>query len=127
MADTKANVQTIIGNLQADNPAIKVFLGSVLPSSRGFANQTILQALNIEYQEIAESNSNVAYVDLWTGVSGSVHLYDGIHPNLVGEQLVASRFYNAMMIPEPASLVMLAYGGLVLLGRRKNLYRNSHR
>ncbi len=114
VSDTKANVQTLIGNLKADNPAVDVFLGSVLPSASSFADQSILQALNLEYQNIAVSDPAVTYVDLWTDFSVGSHLYDGVHPNVAGERLVASRFYNAMTtaIPEPGSLVLLMVGSL---------------
>ena len=115
VADTKTNIQTIISNLKADNPAVDVYLGSVLPTKRGFANRTTLQNLNIEYQAIAATDPAVTYVDLWTGVGGS-HFYDGVHPNLAGEHLVATRFYDAMTaVPEPTSLILLALGGLARL------------
>ncbi len=105
VATTKSNVVTIIDAIIADNPTVDIYMGSVLPATSSFVDANKVTGLNVEYQDIAANSASVTYVDLHSKINVATHLYDGIHPNATGEEIIATAFYEAILELEPEPVV----------------------
>ncbi len=72
---------------------------------------------------ISTEDSPVILVDHWTGFdAGNMLIPDGVHPNDAGNVYIGQQFADAIepwVVPEPASMSLLATGGLALLLRRR--------
>lgn len=118
-ADTDNFIGIIISLLKTDNPNVKIYLGSMIPSRTDWANQAVFQQLNALLLQRADNDAAIDYVDLWTGMSASEHLYDGIHPNPAGEEIMGQKFYDAMTIPEPTTALIVSIG-VILFCKKQN-------
>lgn len=108
-AQVIANMGTIIDKFQADNPSVRIFLGSVLPTTATWiSDQGRIDALNAGYQNLAASETHVTFVDLRSGFNPAIGVdtYDGIHPNAAGEQKIATAFFQAASVPEPGAAAL---------------------
>ena len=47
---------------------------------------------------ITSAASPVLLVDQWTGFNTDNHTYDGVHPNAVGDQLIADNWFDALSL-----------------------------
>lgn len=95
----KEDIENIIGVLTSNStkPDFKVLLATIIP---GTLIREEAQAVNIEIQSIAATNSNVVLVDQFTGFDPATQTYDQLHPNAAGEQHMASRWYTALQSVE---------------------------
>ena len=89
----------LIQALREENPSIKVLLAQLIPIAGHEAeveqlNQRI--ALIAEYMDI--ERSPVLLVDQFSGFNPAVDqdTYDGVHPNEVGEQKLAEKWFSAL-------------------------------
>ncbi|RKG63096.1 cellulose-binding protein [Corallococcus exercitus] len=96
---TVSELEQIIDRLRVVNPRVKVFLAQIIPTS-GASLSLKLQSLNQRMPGLAEAKSTqdspVYVVDQWTGFTPSTDTYDGIHPNLIGEEKMAERWFQAI-------------------------------
>jgi lysophospholipase L1-like esterase len=95
---TISEIEAIIDILRDDNPVITVFLAQIIPIAASFDLDDSIDALNIEIAEFANRKdhvySRVIAVDHNSGFSLS-YLSDGVHPNQVGEEFMAQRWFEA--------------------------------
>ena len=98
-AAIRAELSTLVGQLRAANPAIRVLLAQVIPVSNAAENNQIV-ALNGQIAALAQSlnttASPVTAVDQFTGFNAATDLYDGVHPTDGGEQKMAARWLPAL-------------------------------
>ncbi|WP_233595328.1 MULTISPECIES: SGNH/GDSL hydrolase family protein [Corallococcus] len=96
---TVLELEQIIDRLRVVNPQVKVFLAQIIPTSSALASLK-LQSLNQRMPLLAAAKSTeespVYVVDQWTGFVPSTDTYDGVHPNLRGEEKMAERWYQAI-------------------------------
>ncbi|MBN8233395.1 cellulose-binding protein [Corallococcus macrosporus] len=96
---TVLELEQIIDRLRVVNPRVKVFLAQLTPTSSAIASLK-LQSLNQRIPLLAEAKSTeespVYVVDQWTGFVPSTDTYDGVHPNSLGEEKMAERWYQAI-------------------------------
>ncbi|MCY1032716.1 SGNH/GDSL hydrolase family protein [Corallococcus sp. BB11-1] len=96
---TVSELEQIIDRLRVVNPRVKVFLAQIIPTSSVLASLK-LQSLNQRLPWLAAAKSTedspVYVVDQWTGFTPSTDTYDGVHPNLRGEEKMAERWYQAI-------------------------------
>lgn len=109
---TKANLDLIIGHLRSANPNVKIVLSSLLPLSvraqKVIDTNTAIAALASERNTTA---SPVIFVDTHTGYNQSAWNYDALHPNVIGEGVLAQHYFNALqtLLSPPSS------GGAVIV------------
>jgi lysophospholipase L1-like esterase len=97
---TISEIGQIIDVLRADNPTVIVLLAKILPTLDPASNQRI-DELNQQIDSIAVLKSTpespVVVVDQNLGFSAGEDTYDGIHPNLTGEEKMAQKCYDAII------------------------------
>lgn len=103
VAATATNMRANVNLLLADHPPVKIYLASVLPATSSFVLATKLLELNVKYRKIAGEYPPVTYVDIHPLFDAAAHTYDGVHPNALGEQILANAFHAAAFPPGPAS------------------------
>jgi lysophospholipase L1-like esterase len=112
------NIGRIIDQLRSEQPAVKVLVAQIIPTAAPYqAVNTKITALNALLPALAAEKttqqSPVVVVDQNTGFSSDegVDLYDGVHPNVRGEEKIAAQWYKALRAtallgrPLPVSLV----------------------
>lgn len=124
--ETQDNIVGTIQSLQQDNPDVVVLLAKIIPSDLGAALTAHVNAVNALIDGIASAatttTSSVYAVDLNTGFNTATMLYDGLHPNALGEQFMADRFFEAFqanVLPEPSSAVLVIAWGLLGFNSRR--------
>jgi lysophospholipase L1-like esterase len=98
---TTSNMETIISDIITANSDVQIYLGSILPTSSGFVSSTKINDLNLAYQDIAANHTSVTYLDVADGFIQGTHTYDGVHPNALGEELIATNIFNSVRVPKP--------------------------
>ena len=92
-------LEKVIKTLRKDNPEVVVFLAKVLPTKDPEKNNRIM-ALNAKMNQVASRTnsprSRVIIVDLYTGFDVERDFFDGVHPNLHGEEMMAKRWFDAI-------------------------------
>ena len=91
-------LEQIITILRVKNPKVVVFLSNFTPNSYPNNDKIIpFNALLPDFvRGISTANSPVILVDQYTGFSLADN-YDGIHPNLVGEEKMAQKWLEAIV------------------------------
>ena len=127
--DTRSNMVQLIQLLQQDNPSIKVLLAKVIPVDPSRAGSAFplshINAVNGIIDEVAATTttatSSVHVVDLNSNFDANTMLYDGVHPNALGEAFMANGWFQAFQthVPEPGSFVMMGLGWLCMTARRR--------
>lgn len=87
---TKKNLQAIIDQVKAKNPAVKIVItGMMVPPNMGNAYTTEFTAI---FPELAKKNKATLMPFLLAGVAGDEKLNqaDGIHPNSQGHKIIAA-------------------------------------
>ncbi|NOZ11117.1 MAG: cellulose-binding protein [Gammaproteobacteria bacterium] len=97
---TAEELKTIIRTLRADNAKVAILLAKVIPTSRSPGDAKAVAALN-EYipkvaTEMNTANSPVILVDQFTGFDASTDTYDAVHPNAMGEEKMAQRWFDGI-------------------------------
>ncbi len=90
----------IIDNLRAANPNVRVLMGEIPPCVNTDRNNGTTQLNALMPGLVAQkstAHSPVSLVDLNTGYDPAVDAQsDGLHPNQLGEYLIAQRWFNAL-------------------------------
>lgn len=106
-ATVRDDIATIIDQLRAANPAVRIHLNLVLPTNQTQAMRDAVDALNALLPALATSESNVTspvwIIDAATGLDPVAMTFDSIHPNATGEAYVGDRIAAALGIIEAAS------------------------
>jgi hypothetical protein len=123
-----ADMTSVVDTLRTDNPNMAIFLAEIPVS----AWETTPYAFNQGIVQLAASmtlpNSPVVAVDLTTGwvddpntANPDTDTWDWVHPNPLGESIIAQRFTDAILAtvpaPEPGTLSLLTLGTLTILRR----------
>ena len=97
-----ASFSTLVGQMRASNPAMKVLVAQILPmnpSNCADCAQRVI-ALNQQIpawaQSISTAQSPVGVVDQWTGFNDATDTADGVHPNDAGNAKMAARWYTPL-------------------------------
>ncbi len=90
----------IIDLIQGDNPDVMILLGQIIPRVMTAAHREVRTQVNDGLSTLASenttANSVVVVVDLSSGFTTAANTYDGIHPDASGEEIIASRFIEAL-------------------------------
>jgi len=94
------NVSTLISNARTERSEIKVVLAEIPPTNPERNVDADIVAYNGLLRELATSatteNSPVVTVDLYTGFNPAAYHHDGLHPNPIGDEFIASRFADVL-------------------------------
>ncbi len=103
VAQTAEELRQVIAVLRARNPVIKVLLAKLIPTL--FAFNTGIIELNRKIEELAATESTpaspVRLVDQFSGFNPTNNTIDGVHPNTVGEEKMAQRWFDALVRYDP--------------------------
>ena len=98
LAAAKENIRAMIGHLRAANPNVIVIVAQIIPSTEG--READILALNASIVDLAAEEdtiqSPVYVVDQYTGYDNAIHNSDNIHPNDLGDALMADRWYFSL-------------------------------
>ncbi|NED99616.1 DUF1349 domain-containing protein [Phytoactinopolyspora halotolerans] len=90
-------VDTAIARARNVKPDLAILIAEIPPDSMNTAKVT---AYNAELRTLAANRTSGASpihtVDMNTGYEVAVHAYDGLHPNAVGDRLIADRWAEAL-------------------------------
>ena len=93
-----ADLENVIAQLRQDNPDVTIFLAQVIPTTRD--DNDDITAFNQAIPQFAADNSTVTsqiiVVDQSTNFDPVNDTYDGVHPNLSGEEKMAQRWFEAL-------------------------------
>jgi lysophospholipase L1-like esterase len=99
-ASTLLELAGIVERLRAGNPAVRVLLAQIIPTTRPGRDEAIV-ALNAAIPGLAArlgtAASPVEVVDHYTGFHAARDTRDGTHPNATGEAKMASAWFAACM------------------------------
>jgi sialidase-1 len=105
-----ADIGTLIDQLRAANPALRVFVNHLLYTNQTPAMRSAVDAVNAQLPALAatknaaSATSPVWIIDVNTGFDPVTMTYDNVHPNASGEQFVGDRIATALgIIDEPAT------------------------
>ena len=89
----------LIDVMRLDNPNINIYLAQMLPISGQSQSQIILlnSILSVIGAVRTTPESPIVMVDMYTGFNPTLHMFDGVHPNSAGEEMMAQRWFNAML------------------------------
>lgn len=104
------SLQNLVSALRAKNPRIKILVAKILPIGRSstvaaaapwaLPAGTFVMAWNSGYLprilQLGTADSPIAIVDQNSWVVPSLHLQDPVHPNDLGNQVIADQWYQAM-------------------------------
>ena len=99
LESTMDELWDLIQALRQENPSIKVLLAQLIPIA---GNEAQVEQLNQLIARVAEymsiETSPVLLVDQFSGFNAAVgqETYDGLHPNELGEQKLAERWFSAL-------------------------------
>ncbi|HET7624049.1 MAG TPA: SGNH/GDSL hydrolase family protein [Verrucomicrobiae bacterium] len=100
LAQTKANLEQIVENFYAANPNVIIILAESTPwvALNGRKEKNFMSHLKgIQSQVVsAEKRAGVKImrVNLWAGFNPRKDTKDGTHPNLIGEKMIAKKYFN---------------------------------
>lgn len=108
--DAMNNISSIIDILRKKNRHVRIFIAQIPPLGAQWVNKKLC-GNNISYgQAIINFNKQIAIlaiakntgassviaVDQYAGINPAIDMYDDIHPNDIGEKLMAERWYKAI-------------------------------
>ena len=105
-----AGFSKLILLLRRANPMVKIFVGLVPPLGPAWRYKQLcgndrmyeqaIHSLNDKLclfcEKFSERSSPILYVDQYVDIDPSVDMYDDIHPNTRGEQIMAGRWFRAI-------------------------------
>ncbi|HIO92542.1 MAG TPA: cellulose-binding protein [Leucothrix mucor] len=95
---TVDEIKKIITKLRGKNPRIKILVAKIIPLYTNPLVPRLNQLISELTKTITTSQSPVAIVDMYSGFSISTYMQkDKIHPNAKGEELMAKRWFDALM------------------------------
>ncbi|HHL19663.1 MAG TPA: hypothetical protein ENJ33_08000 [Thiothrix sp.] len=97
----KNDIGNVIDKLRTHNPMIKIVLAKITPfnySGHILDNDNAFNAtLDALANEKSQDDSPVIIVDMASGYDIDEYTFDGLHPNAVGETLIAQRWFDALI------------------------------
>lgn len=103
---TLAELDEVITLLRKDNPRITLYLAQLIPVNDPSTNALVIsynQALKRFAQQRQSLQSPLILVDHYSGFDWEQDTYDGVHPNAVGAQKMANRWFIAVTSPLSAA------------------------
>lgn len=107
--DILRNYSTVITTLRNKNDHVRIYIGSIIPlgarwgEEKYCGNYTLTQLLESVNErlksfarEVSTDPSPVRIVDLFPAIDPKLHLYDDIHPNTMGEKIMAQQWFEAI-------------------------------
>lgn len=108
--DVLKNFDELISVLRAKNKNVKVLVATVLPLGKEWGPKKLCgddesyderlkklnEAMKVFVAKVHSDQSPVVLVDQFSGIDPEQHMYDDIHPNEVGEALIARKWFRAM-------------------------------
>ena len=111
-----AAYSTLVSQMRANNPKMRILVAQIIPmnpSGCTYCAQDVIDlnaAIPAWAASITTAQSPVIVVDQWTGFDATTDTVDGIHPNDVGFQKMAARWFppltaqlNTLMTPIPVT------------------------
>jgi hypothetical protein len=96
---TISEITQIVTKLRTDNPAVVIFMASLIPCNASGASSYI-NDLNNSIKSLASQlntqSSPIIHVDQNTGIDAAKDLYDGVHPGSTGEEKMAQKWFDAI-------------------------------
>lgn len=103
IASTLDDLEQVITVLRQDNPNVVVLVSLLIPTN--FPSNALVdafnQALPARVPQWNTADSPVIMVDQNSQLDPVTHLYDGVHPNAVGEQIMANVWAEAIETARP--------------------------
>ena len=93
----RANLQAIIDQVKARNPSVRVVIAG-MAAPKAFGADDYVSAFGKMFGELAAKNGAALVPYLLDGVAGdpSLNLPDGIHPNAVGQRILAENVWRVL-------------------------------
>jgi lysophospholipase L1-like esterase len=101
-AQVLAAYTTLIGQMRASNPSMKILVAQILPmapSGCPTCGQRVVdlnQHIPAWASGLTTTQSPITVVDQWTGFDATADTVDGVHPNASGNQKMSDRWYPAL-------------------------------
>jgi lysophospholipase L1-like esterase len=111
--ETIGELREVVLQIRAENPDVVIFMAQLIPADEGVGHARTNQNINnlnaripALVEELTTLRSPVILVDQNTGfdatwnpnsIEGQGDTYDGLHPNFIGEQKMAQRWFEAIM------------------------------
>ncbi len=106
--DILKNMLSLIDLLRSKNNDMKIFISTIPPLGREWSDQNLcgrtyrelLAEANKRISDFARLNStprsSLILVDQFSGINPQMHLYDDIHPNTLGEEIMAQKWFEVI-------------------------------
>ena len=109
VSSTLEELSQIIDRIRAANPYVTILLAKIIPASEWNGRVARIQAFNDAIPGLVTrkhtTQSPVILVDQSAGFYPASDTFDGVHPNVSGENKMAARWYDALirMLPKPST------------------------
>jgi len=98
LTDAKENLRAIIDGLRDVKPDVAILLAQIIPNRAPYEDAVL--ALNAHIADLAAEEDTIAspvvLVDQYTGYDSATQNFDKVHPNELGEQQIAQRWFAAL-------------------------------
>ena len=92
---------SIIASLRTDNPAVEILIAEIIPGQT-LDTASLNAAIRNWAPAMSTTLSPVTVVDHYTGYDATTDNYDNFHPNAIGEEKMATRWFETLQnILEP--------------------------
>ena len=95
---TSGEIWNIIQTCRLQNPNVVVLVAKIIPAMASWKPKQ--EELNNLLADIVvlgtTTQSPLHIVDQWTGFIPQIHTYDGVHPNTIGERMMAGRWLEQL-------------------------------
>lgn len=101
--ETIAELEEVIRQIRARNSTVRIMLAQLIPANKFWDNYTdgAIRAYNTKIAALVDklntAASPVILVDQYSGFDPATMLYDEAHPNEQGEEVMAQKWYTALM------------------------------
>ena len=99
-SSTINDLSKIIDKMRAVKPNITIFLAQIIQTTNIAVSSKITifnNQIPVLIQEKSTEQSPIYIVDQSSGFNPSVLSYDGVHPNIDGDKVMATQWYDALM------------------------------
>jgi lysophospholipase L1-like esterase len=101
-AQVLAAYTTLIGQMRASNPSMKILVAQILPMAPSGCPTCGQRVVDLNQHipawagGLTTAQSPITVVDQWTGFDATADTVDGVHPNASGNQKMSDRWYPAL-------------------------------
>ena len=120
---TLEDLRQVVGVIRAKNPKVIVLLAKLIPSNTNTTWKAAIEAFNVLVPALAVElhriESPVLLVDQFSGYNSYLDNHDGLHPNALGEEKMATKWFEALWpvigsnIQVPPALTCTATGTIL--------------